>query len=151
MRVRYIFIMLCLHSPYREQIFHSLLLVTKQPVSLITWVMDSRSLYVLLLDFPADSKTEDLLTLTGKEIDSVPDEKMEHQGSSLLKEHQHLMLQHFGSKEMSILPDHVIHRMLVGVSVYLRCSLNFGSPFGISFFFSHYPSFSLFFQSTRTL
>ena len=94
------------------------------------------------LDLPVDSKIEDLLTLTGKEIESVPDEKMEHQGSSLLKEHQHLMLQHFGSEEMSILPDHVIHRMLVGVSVYLSCSLNFGSPFGISFFFSHYPSFS---------
>ena len=131
----------CLHSPYRERIFHSPLIVTKWPVSLVTWVMDSHSLYVLLLDLPADSKIEDLFTLAGKEIESVPDEKMEHQGSSL-KEHQCLMLQHFGSKETSILPNHVIHCMLVGVSVYLSYSLNFGSPFGISFSFSHYSSFS---------
>ena len=129
MRVRFIFIMPCFHSPYRERTFHSPLLVAKQPVSLITWVTDSHSLYVLLIDLYVDSKIEDLLTLAGKEIESVPDEKMEHQGSSLLKEHQCLMLQHFGSKEMSILPDHVLHRMLVGVSIYLSCSLNFGSPF----------------------
>ena len=129
----------CLHSPYRERIFRSSLVVMKWPVSLITWVTDSHSLYVLLLDLPADSKIEDLLTLTGKEIESVPDEKMEHQGSALLKEHQHLMLQDFGSEEMSILPD---HHVLVGVSVYLSYSLNFGSPFRIYFSFSHYPSFS---------
>ena len=119
----------CFHSPYREQIFHSPLLVAKWPVSLITWVMDSHSLYVLLIDLPADSKIEDLLTLAGKGIESVPDEEMECQASSLLKEHQHLMLQHFGSKEMSILPDHVVHHMLVGVSISLSCSHNCGSPF----------------------
>ena len=129
MRVRYIFIIPCFHSPYRVQIFHSPLLVVKRPVSLITWVTDSHSLYVLLIDLPTDSKIEDLLTLTGKEVESVPDEEMECQGSSLLKEHQHLMLQYFGSKEMSILPDHVVHCMLVGVSIYLSCSLNFDSSF----------------------
>ena len=111
MRVRYIFIMPCFCSPCREQIFHSPLLVMKWPVSLITWVMDSHSLYVRLIDLPADSKIKDLLTLAGKEVESVPDEEMEHQGSPLLKEHQHLMLQHFGFKEMSILPDHVIHHI----------------------------------------
>ena len=123
MRVRYIFIIPCFRSPYREHIFHSPLLVVKRPVSLVTWVTDSHSLYVLLIDLPADSK------IKGKEVESVPDKEMECQGSSLLKEHQCLMLQHFGSKEMSILPDHVIHHMLVGVSIYLSCSLNFDSPF----------------------
>ena len=127
MRVRYI--IPYFHSPYREWIFHSPLLVAKRPVSLVTWVMDSYSLYILFIDLPADSKIEDLLTLTGKEVESVPDKEMERQGSSLLKEHQHLMLQHFGSKEMSILPDHVVHCMLVGVSIYLSCSLNFDSSF----------------------
>ena len=58
-------------------------------------------------------------------MESVPDDKMECQGSSLLQEHQHLMLQHFGSGEMSIFPDHVIHHVLVGVSIWLSCSLNF--------------------------
>ena len=87
----------------------------------------------------------------GKEIESVSDEEMECQGSSLLKEHQHLMLQHFGSKETSILPDHVVHRMLVGVSIYLDCSLNFDSSLTNFLFFLTLSLIFFFFQSTRTL
>ena len=54
------------------------------------------SLSVLFSDLSADSKIKDLLTLVGQEMESVPDDKMEHQGSLQLQL-QHLMLQHFGS------------------------------------------------------
>ena len=45
MRVRYIFIIPGIRSLYREWTFRSPLLATKWPVSFVTWVTDSRSLY----------------------------------------------------------------------------------------------------------
>ena len=65
------------------------------------------------------------MKLAGKEVESVPNEVMENQGTSLLWKHQCLMLQHFGLGEISALLDHVVHRMLVGVSIQLGQPLNF--------------------------
>ena len=57
------------------------------------------------------------MTSAGKEVESAANEVLDDQGTSLLQEHQQLMLQHFGLEETSILPDHVVHKMLVGVSI----------------------------------
>ena len=88
--------------------------------------MDLRSLFCSPVALPTGSKTEDLVTLAGQDVESTSDESMEKAGSSLLREHQKLMLQHFGHKEVAILPDHVVQHMLLGVNISnFLCSLHF--------------------------
>ena len=72
---------------------------------------------------PASSKIKDLITLAWQDVEPTSDESMEKTSSSLLREHQKLMLQHFGHKDVAILPDHMVQRMLLGVSTSnLLCS-----------------------------
>ena len=67
-----------------------------------------------------------------QDVESTSDEIMEKTGSSLLREHQKLMLQHFGHKDVAILPDHVVQHMLLGVSL---------SNFSVFPSFSNYINF----------
>ena len=50
---------------------------------------------------PTGSKIEHLVTLAGQDIESTSGESMEKTGSSLLREHQKFMLQHFGHKDVA--------------------------------------------------
>ena len=85
--------------------------------------MDLHSLTHSPLALPASSKIEDLITLAGQDVEPTSDESMEKASSSLLREHQKLMLQHFGHKDVAILPDHIVQCMLLGVSTSnLLCS-----------------------------
>ena len=82
------------------------------------WVTDLHSLFVFFLAaLPMGSKIEDLLTLASQDIEPVTDELMEDKGTSLLCEHQKLILQHFGNTDTAILLDHVVQHMLLGVSI----------------------------------
>ena len=40
-------------------------------------------------------------------------------GASLLVQHQHLLLEHYGHKSTAVLPDDVIQRLLLRVSFFL--------------------------------
>ena len=85
--------------------------------------MDLHSLTHSPLALLAGSKIEDLITLAGKDIEPISNESMEKTGSSLLREHQKLMLQHFGPKNVANLLDHIVQHMLLGVSTSnLLCS-----------------------------
>ena len=87
-------------------------------VSGIMWVTDLHSLFCSPFSaLPTGSKIEDLLTLASQDVEPVTDESMEDKGTSLLHEHQKLMLQHFGNMEMAILPDHIVQHMLLRVSI----------------------------------
>ena len=65
-----------------------------------------------LLALPAGSKIEDLLTLASQDVEPATDESMQDTGTSLLCEHQKLMLQHFNNTDTAVLPDHVVQCML---------------------------------------
>ena len=94
--------------------------------------MDLRSPFCSPVALPAGSKIKDLVTLAGQDVESTSDESMEKTDSSLLREHQKLMLQHFGYKDVAILLDHVVQRMLLGVSIY---------NFSVFLSFSNYINF----------
>ena len=85
--------------------------------------MDLHSLTHSPLALSASSKIEGLITLAGQDVEPTSDESMEKAGLSLLREHQKLMLQHFGHKDVAILLDHIVQHMLIGVSTSnLLCS-----------------------------
>ena len=84
----------------------------------------------ILLFFPAlppEARIHNLLSLAAK--DSEIADKPESAGSSLLVQHQKLLLEHFGHKHTAVLPKGVIQRLLLGV--------NFSSML-IFTFFGHY-------------
>ena len=110
--------------------------------------MFSSSFFILSL--PAGSKIEDLLALASQDIEPATDKLMEDKGTSLLREHQELMLQYYGNTDTAILPDHVVQHMLLGVSI----------PYNLSYFLFSLLALGLksctqnelfVFQSTRTL
>ena len=81
-----------------ERYFRYPFLVMKLLFSGIIWVTDLHSLFHSPFSaLPAGSKIEDLLTLASQDVELVTDESMEDKGTSLLHEHQKLMLQHFGN------------------------------------------------------
>ena len=101
-----------------EHNFHSPLLVMKRPVSHVMWVMNFMFSFLFSLSaLPAGSRIKDLLTLASQDIEPTTDESMHDTGTSLLPEHQKLMLQHFGSIKTAILLDHIIEHMLLGVCI----------------------------------
>ena len=56
-------------------------------------------------------------------------------GASLLVQHQKLMLEHFGHKEMAILPEDVIQHLLLGVSSLILLSRGVPPPFLLLYIF----------------
>ena len=68
-----------------------------------------------LLALPPDAKLHNLLSLAAK--DAVIADPPETTGSNLLMQHQKLMLEHFGHKHTAVLPEDVIQRLLLGVSL----------------------------------
>ena len=72
---------------------------------------------ISILALPPDAKFHNLLSLAAKDLIITPDPK--ETGSSLLVQHQKLMLEHFGHKETAVLPEDVIQRFLLGVSTSL--------------------------------
>ena len=72
---------------------------------------------------PPDSKLHNLLSLVAKnvEIATAP----ETTRSSLLVQHQKLIMEHFGHKKTAVLPEDVIQRLLIGIS---RFWLPFSPP-----------------------
>ena len=75
------------------------------------------SFLFFLAVLPTGSIIEDLLTLASQAIEPTTDESMQDTGTSLLCEHQKLMLQHFGSTKTAILLDHIIQHMLLWVCI----------------------------------
>ena len=69
---------------------------------------------ISILALPPDAKFHNLLSLAAKDLVITPDP--EETGSSLLVQHQKLILEHFGHKETAVLPEDVIQRLLLGVS-----------------------------------
>ena len=74
------------------------------------------------LALPPDLKLHNLLSLAVKDLEIAP--APETAGSSLLVQHQKLIMEHFGHKDTAVLPEDVIQRLLLGVST-------FGSSFSI--------------------
>ena len=90
----------------------------KRPVSHVMRVTNFTFSFLFSLSaLPAGSKIKDLLTLASQDIEPTTNESMQDTSTSLLHEHQKLMLQHFGSTETAILPDHVVQCMLLGVCI----------------------------------
>ena len=63
---------------------------------------------------PPDLKLHNLLSLAVKDLKIAP--ASETTGSSLLVQHQKLIMEHFGHKKTAVLPEDVIQRLLLGVS-----------------------------------
>ena len=59
-------------------------------------------------------KLHNLLSLAVKDVEIAP--APETTGSSLLVQHQKLIMEHFGHKKTAVLPEDVIQRLLLGVS-----------------------------------
>ena len=78
-------------------------------------------------------------------------------GSNLLVQHQRLMLEHYGHKHTAVLPDDVIQRLLLGVSLLLFILWTpIVSQIPLNPHDLHFTDFNLLFilvslQSTRTL
>ena len=71
----------------------------------------------ILLFFPAlppEARIHNLLSLAVKDTEIT--DKPESAGSSLLVQHQKLLLEHFGHKHMAVLPEAVIQHLLLGVN-----------------------------------
>ena len=64
---------------------------------------------------PPDARLHNLLSLAAKDV--VIADPPEMAGSNLLVQHQKLMLEHFGHKHTAVLPEDVIQRLLLGVSL----------------------------------
>ena len=63
---------------------------------------------------PPDSKLHNLLSLAAKDLEIAL--APETAGSSLLIQHQKLIMEHFSHKDTAGLPEDVIQRLLLGVS-----------------------------------
>ena len=66
----------------------------------------------ILLFFPAsplEARIHNLLSLAVKDIEIT--DKPESAGSSLLVQHQNIILEHFGHKHMAVLPEDVIQHL----------------------------------------
>ena len=109
---------------------------------------------LLFLALPPEARIHNLLSLAAK--DSEITDKPESAGSSLLVQHQKLLLEHFGHKHTAVLPEDVIQCLLLGVilssMLILLCLLVIIS-FDLLEFLPFIPFQALFltFQSTHTL
>ena len=71
-------------------------------------------LFPFFSKLPPDSRFHNLLTLASKDIAVAPSAEA---GSNMILQHQKLMLEHFRHKHHSVLPENVILRLLLGVSI----------------------------------
>ena len=95
---------------------------------------------LLLLALPQEARIHNLLSLAAK--DSEITDKPESAGSSLLVQHQKLLLEHFGHKQMAVLPKDVIKCLLLGVilfSMLILLHLSVIISFDLLEFFTFYP------------
>ena len=107
------------------------------------------------LALPPNAKLHNLLSLAAKDLAITP--SPEEMGASLLVQHQKLMLEHFGHKEMAILPEDIIQHLLLGVSSLILLSRG-ASPFFLTLYLFILTEIEVItynsvfvFQSTRTL
>ena len=85
------------------------IIVCSQPVPKLMFLSTKSSKTSILLFFPAlppEARIHNLLSLAAK--DSEITDKPESVGSSLLVQHQKLLLEHFGHKHTAVLPKDVI-------------------------------------------
>ena len=86
----------------------------------LSWFLLESQFQVLLIpnnlnfSLPPDAKLHNLLSLVAKDVAITP--SPEETGSSLLVQHQKLMLEHSGYKHTAILPEDIIWCLLLGVS-----------------------------------
>ena len=73
---------------------------------------------IQILTIPSNSKLHNLLSLVAKDLKIAPSPEMSE--SSLLLQHQKLILEHFGHKNTVVLPEDVIQHLLLRV-----CTLTF--------------------------
>ena len=91
--------------------------------------------------YPLEARIHNLLSLAVKDTEIT--DKPESAGSSLLVQHQKLMLEHFGHKHTMVLPEDVIQRLLLGVNFSLILILclsvnNLLQSFEVFNFLSHF-------------
>ena len=102
---------------------------------------------------PTDAKLHNLLSLAAKDV-AITDPP-ETTGSSLLVQHQRLMMEHYGHKHMAVLPEDVIQRLLLGVSSQTHFSFTLSILTTVLIKAAPTESFTvlflLSFQSTHTL
>ena len=109
---------------------------------------------LLFLALPPEARIHNLLSLAAK--DSEITDKPESAGSSLLVQHQELLLEQFGHKHTAVLPKDVIQRLLLGIilsSMLILLHLSVIISFDLLQFLPFIPFQALFLtvQSTRTL
>ena len=71
--------------------------------------------FLLTSDLPPNSKLHNLLSLAAKDIKITP--SPQDSGSHLILQHQKLMLDHFGHKHQTVLPEDVIQHLLLRVRI----------------------------------
>ena len=69
----------------------------------------------LLSTLPPDLKLHNLLSLAAKHLKISP--SSETSGYNLFLQHQKPILKHFGHKNTAVLPEDIIQRLLLGVSI----------------------------------
>ena len=90
--------------------FHLFLVFTRVQVS----SMPNLNISISIFSTASDAKLHNLLSLAVKDVAMTP--SPEAMGSSLLVQHQKLMLEHFRHKHTAVLPKDVIQCLLLGVS-----------------------------------